>query len=190
MLNKFKKRKLDKDGNYVFEEKPEKKGRPNQEWMDKHGLTHLSSPIQFFEAMYPHSLTDKWTKYTNNKAILENAGEEGKPYPDWTHFTCKETRQHISLHIFHGLSPSPRIEMKFKSQAQDEVNGNDFINRAFGPNATRRHKMWKSFLCVQNPALRPPTTRKGTELEGKRVPYAYTCSEYCSLELWDGNKCG
>ena len=84
------------------------------------------------------SLTDKWEMYSNHKALLENAGQEGKLYPDFTDFKVKEIRQFIGARMMHGLAPAPRLQMKFRIQADDEVNGKDFINRCVGPNATRR----------------------------------------------------
>ena len=44
-------------------------------------------------------------------------------------------RQHMSLYVLQGLCPSPRVEMKFKSQNKEKVHGNDFVHRSFGPNA-------------------------------------------------------
>ena len=49
----------------------------------------------------------------------------------------------------HGLTPAPRLQMKFRSQADDDVNGNDFINRCVGPNATRWYPHFKRFFAVQ-----------------------------------------
>jgi hypothetical protein len=40
----------------------------------------------------------------------------------------KDICHFLGLKIFHGLSLSPRIEWKFKSQHEDSVHGNDFIS--------------------------------------------------------------
>ena len=44
--------------------------------------------------------------------------------------------------------------MKLRSQADDDVNGNDFINRFVGKNATRRYHHFKRFFAVQNPVVK------------------------------------
>ena len=88
------------------------------------------------------------------KAIIENTGELGDKsglYPDFVPFTCNELRQHIGVRILHGVAPTPRLEMKFKATLEDEVNGNNLVYRCLGKNATRRHKHFRRFLCVQNP---------------------------------------
>ena len=41
--------------------------------------------------------------------------------------------------------------MKFKSQREDPMNGNDFISSCLGPNAERRHTHFKRFFGVQDP---------------------------------------
>ena len=37
--------------------------------------------------------------------------------------------------VLHRISPSPQIQMKFKGQADDFANGNDFVQANLGPNA-------------------------------------------------------
>ena len=48
--------------------------------------------------------------------------------------------------MVHGLSPSPHVSMKFNSQQEDDINGNDFIKRSLGPATVRRHKHFRRFL--------------------------------------------
>ena len=100
------------------------------------------------------------TKWTNLKATLAGAGKGGTYYTDYVPFSVEEIRQHVGLYVFHGLSPSPRIELKFRSQHQDKVHGNDFIHRSFGPNSERRHKHFKAFFSCQNPAIDIPDRSK------------------------------
>ena len=90
------------------------------------------------------------TKWTNLKATLEGAGKVGTYYIDCVPFSVEEICEHVGLYVFHGLSPSPRIEFKFRSQHKDKVHGNDFIHRSFCPNAERLHKHFKSFFHVKN----------------------------------------
>ena len=160
LLTRFKRRKLDQNKRVMSEVKTVgKKGVPNQDFLDKHGLNLHSKPHEFFAAFVPFSMTAKWNSYTTIKAQQENAGELGGPtglYPDWTPFTIKELHQHIGIRMLHGISPTPQLAMKFKSQTEDVVNGNDFVHRCFGPNAVRRHKHFRRFFAVQNPVLQVP----------------------------------
>ena len=78
-------------------------------------------------------------------------------YQDFQDFTNKEIRQHIGIYILHGLSPSPRVELKFKPQRSDCVHGNDMVYSSFGPNAERRHRHFKCFFACQNPAIALPS---------------------------------
>ena len=59
------------------------------------------------------------TKWTNLKAMLVGAGKSGTYYTDCVPFSVEELREHVGLYVFHGLSPSPRIEFKFRSQHKD-----------------------------------------------------------------------
>jgi Transposase IS4 len=93
---------------------------------------------------------------TNFKAMLAFAGQKGYPYPDFTPFSIDEIKKHLGIYILNGLSPSPRVEMKFNPQSIDEVNGNDFVFRSFGSNAARRHKHFKAFFSIQDPRIISP----------------------------------
>ena len=58
-------------------------------------------------------------------------------YPDFKKFQCDELRRHIGIALLHRISPLPQIQMKFKGQADDFANGNDFVQANLGPNAER-----------------------------------------------------
>ena len=58
-----------------------------------------------------------------------------------------------------GVSISPRVEYKFLSQDDDPVNGSNLCNRAFGSDATRRFKQFRSLFAVQDPILPIPTRK-------------------------------
>ena len=190
VFDKFGRREKDEAGKPKVRKEQRQEGTPTQSFLDKHHLDRDSRPIQFFEAFCPMSLTDRWTTYTNHKAMLENAGQPGKLYPDFTPFTVKELRQHIGVRILHGLSPSPRVEMKFDNQAKDPVNGNDFVSNSLGPNATRRHKHFRRFFACQNPVT-PPKPRKTNPMWKieeflchvlKVSLTAWTCGEIISVD--------
>jgi hypothetical protein len=88
-----------------------------------------------------------------------NAGQRGFLYPDFTPFLVKEIEMFLGLYIFNGLTPSPHVELKFKSEKEDLVQGNDFIAVMFGSNDVRRLKQFKAFFSVQNPMISPPSRK-------------------------------
>ena len=98
-----------------------------------------------------------WTSYTNHKALLANAGQDDEVYPDYIPFYNDGLRKHIGVYMVHGLSPSPHVSMKFNSQQEDDINGNDFIKRSLGPAAVRRHKHFRRFFATQCPVKASPS---------------------------------
>ena len=135
------------------------------EFLRKHHLSSASDPVEFADAFIPWHENqynarffsmDQATMYSNLKAQLSNAGAGGTNYKDFKAFTCKEIRQFLGLYIFNGLSPSPRMEMKFKSQQHDPVQGNDFINQHIGINLERRWRHFKAFFALQDPRKDTP----------------------------------
>jgi hypothetical protein len=91
---------------------------------------------------------------------MSQAGKGGAVYPDFKPFSMHEIRQHIGLYVLNGLNPSPGVELKFRSSAQDELHGSDFVRNSFGPSAERRHRMFKAFFAVQNPMIEAPPRKK------------------------------
>ena len=77
---------------------------------------------------------------------MESAGIRGVggKYHDFQSFTLPELMQHIGLYLLQALSPSPQIDMKFNSQKEDPVNGNDFVHNSFGgmPAISKRRQGW------------------------------------------------
>jgi hypothetical protein len=160
----------DSNGKLIYDKISRLKGHPKAKFLLDHGLSADSLPIDFFEAFMPlfpnqygpktHPSVSLFTTWTNRKAILTNAGPGGDWYHEFRPFTVKEIRQFLGLKIFHGLSPSPRVEWKFKTQRDDPVNGNDYVSDAFGPGAERRLKQFKAFFACQDPALAVPDRKK------------------------------
>ena len=104
----------------------------------QHKLSRDSHPAHWFEAFLPiknrgvgmsysmeHALS-----WTNLRAMMENGGLGGK-YKDFKHFTLHELMKHIGLYLLQGLSPSPQVEMKFHSQSEDPVNGNQSMCKMY-----------------------------------------------------------
>lgn len=107
----------------------------------------------FFPSQQPSGKEDKWhlghvITFTNLKSELMNAGQKDGVYPNFVKFTTKEIKRHIFLYVFHGLSPFPKVKMKFNSQERDCVNVNDFIGRQF-PNGAQRRKRFKCFCLYK-----------------------------------------
>ena len=142
-------------------------GEIQDEFLQKHNLTKHSLPHEYANAFLPFEKNvidgkeylsfEQLMKWTNMKAVYAGAGPGGTCYKkDYQSFTVLELRQHVGLYIFHGLSPSPRIEDKFRPQSKDVVHGNDFIHDSFGPNAAKRHKHFKAFFACQDPSRPVP----------------------------------
>ena len=116
--------------------------------------------------------------WTNQKAWLAGM-------VDWKPFDPREIRQHFGLYVLHGLSPTPRVEYKFKPQKLDRVAGNDFVYSSFDANAERRHKHFKSFLSCVDPLIDPPP--RGVNPNWK-VHSIIKWMNHISPKLWDANQ--
>jgi len=139
------------------------------DFLRKHHLSSAADPVEFADAFIPwHENSynarffsmDQATTCSNLKAQLSNAGAGGTNYKDFRPFACKELRPFLGLYIFNGLSPSPRMEMKFKPQQHDPVQGNDFINQHIGSNAERRWRHFKAFFALQDPRKDTPPRKQ------------------------------
>jgi len=147
-------------GKFIREKNPRTRGCPNPDWIEKHNLGIESTPIQLFDTFLLNSLIENWNSYTNTKALLANAGQKGKLYPDYKPFTCNKLKKHIGVVLLNGISPFPQISLKFHNQKADFVNGNDFIKNNLGPNAERRHKHFRRFFGCQDPLkVTPPRSQ-------------------------------
>jgi hypothetical protein len=142
LKGRWKQLSYDEDDNVQYENAPVEETIPNVVWCEAKGLDIGSHPAEWFNAFLPvknrrhgggptNFTIENVLSWTNTKARMMNAGLGGK-YSDFVDFSLIELMKHIGLYLFHGISPSPQVEMKFKSSAEDVVNGNDFICRAFG----------------------------------------------------------
>ena len=121
------------------------------------------------------------TKCTNLKSTLEGEGKGGTYYTDCAPLSVEEIREHVGLHVFHGISPSPMIEFKFRSQHKDKVHRNDFIHISFGPNDEGHHKHFKAFFSCQNPAIDTPDR---SEYPNWKVRPLLTWINFIFLTIW------
>ena len=56
--------------------------------------------------------------------------------------------QHMSIYKINGLNPSPQVEMKLKTQAEDPIQGCVTITNCLGANNAQRYHKFKSFFAV------------------------------------------
>ena len=157
-----------RDGSIIFETKAHTNTEVNMTFVRKHKLNVDSSPVYWFKAFLPVTNTDVGAKtysiqhslmWTNLRATLEQAGISGK-YADFKSFTLHELLQHLGIYLLQALSPSPQIDMKFYSQRDDPVNGNDLVHNSFGGKSAtsqRRHRHFKSFFASNDPCHLVPS---------------------------------
>ena len=158
-------------GKVKYEERPHTETLPNIDFIKDNKLDLDSHPASWFQAFLPikntrgcnsKSMTfsmENALSWTNTKARMQNAGLGGR-YPDFKDFTLDELMKHTILYLFQGLSPSPQVEMKFKSSVEDPINGNDFVHKAFGGmsgKSSRRHKHFKAFFACVDPLVPIPS---------------------------------
>ena len=95
------------------------------------------------------------TKWTNQKGLLEE---------EVLNFSSEELMTHIGLYVLQGVSPSPQIEMKFCSQHEDPVNGNDLCCRVFGGKSKgeKRHWQFKKFFACVDPIVPTPLVKNSS----------------------------
>ena len=96
-----------------------------------HRLTLPITPEDYAENVLPFSRNmeankeiirfEQMTNWKNLKAVLSGSGQVGTCYPDFGPFTVRELRRNFGLYILHRISPSPRVEKKFKPQRIDRV---------------------------------------------------------------------
>lgn len=167
IINKHNKVVLKGNNQPVIEELIAEKGGPRMDFIKKNKLTMDSTPADWFAAFLPMDAPNdkvsisQWCRFTNQKAAMSNAGSK-YCYPTYKDnpFTPAEIERHIGLYFLNGLSPCPSVSMKFNDQSIDPVQGNDLVNRCFGKDSKRRHKIFKAFLCVQDPWSKVPSKKE------------------------------
>ena len=162
--------KKDSKGKAQTEKIKRETGCVDPKVIKKYKLTTNTRPEEYADIVLPFKKNMQGGKeqlsfrqlkdWTNIKASLADAGKDGTCYRDFHEFSTHELRQHMGLYVLQGLCPSPRVEMKFRSQQQDKVHGNDFVYRSFGPKAERRHRHFKAFFATQDPRIDPPPRDK------------------------------
>ena len=140
----------------MFKKKPHIFTEVKMKFVRQPKLNLDSHPAHWFQAFLhiknkvvgvPYSM-EHALSWTNLHAMMENGGLGGK-YKDFRKISLHELMKHIGLYFLQGLSPSPLVELKFHSQSDDPVNGNDFVHKSFGDKpgiSKRRHKNFNFFL--------------------------------------------
>ncbi len=185
----------DRRGNQVKEKEIMNEGRANLEWLMKKKITMESSSEDWVEALLQdkrkptiprHVVTmAEWTTYSNTKPMLSNAGQKGGICPEVTPFSPQEIKSFLGLYVLHGLTPSPQVKMKFKSQLEDPVCGSDVCHAVFGKNAEKRHKHFKAFFSCQDPMLPNPSRKTHPN---HKIDNFLSHVNRVSMEAWDVGK--
>jgi len=115
----------DDDGKILYDEVLSSESTPNMDVLHSKGISINSHPADWFNVfMLIHSKRQAHpdevsiadlTSWTNKKLLLMNAGSGGSIYPNCVQFSVDKVKKHLGLYIFHGIVPSPQVEMKFQS---------------------------------------------------------------------------
>ena len=69
----------------------------------------------------------QYVQWENIKASLEGEVPDVVFCQDLKTVNPKEIHQHVGFYIFHVISPSPQLLMKFNTHHVYKLHGNDFI---------------------------------------------------------------
>jgi len=162
--------------------KPRKLGGPNAVFLKRYGLDETSHPMDWFTALMPMTPEDNledpsvanvkgdhrtkfavsnWTAYSNTKAMLCNAGDEGHIFAGkHCPFKNQDIMTMLGVYIIDGLAPSPQLVQKMQPQSKSPTHGNDRIAEALGPGYQQKHRSFRHFFATQDPLIIPPSKEK------------------------------
>ena len=66
----------------------------------------------------------------------------------------QDIHNNVGLNIFHGISPSAHVEIKFKPQCVKKFHDNGFIYKSFGSNENPAKSTSRNYLLAQIPSLK------------------------------------
>ena len=166
----------------VLEVQPRKLGGPNTDFLNRYGLDETSHPMDWFTALMPLTPDDNkedpsvvnvkgdrrtkfavsnWTAYSNTKAMLTRAGEQGHIFSGkHRQFNNQDIVTMLGVYIVDGLAPSPQLVQKMQPQSKSPTHGNDRIADALGPGYQQRHRLFRHFFATQDPLMIPPSKDK------------------------------
>jgi len=145
-----------KHGKYIYSKQMTNQTVPNFTFLHKNGINCESHPADYVNMFIPWKKS-KWneglfdiasiTEHTNMRINCSLGGKLGGG-KKCGEFSIDEIMSFFGLYMMNGLNPSPKVHMKFKTQEQDEVQGNDVCNAVFGPQAESRHVQFKRYLTL------------------------------------------
>jgi hypothetical protein len=75
-----------------------------------------------------------WTSYSNTKAMMSGAGEEGNIFAGkHRQFSNQDIVSMIGVYILDENAPSPQLTHKMQPQSKQPTDGNNRIAGAIGP---------------------------------------------------------
>ena len=78
---------------------------------------HLFFPMRQTKDTHAKAVTmDNLTTWTNTKVMMENTGSRGSEYYRFVNYNKHVIMLHLALYLLRSISPSPQVEMKFKSE--------------------------------------------------------------------------
>jgi hypothetical protein len=153
-------------------------GGPNTAFLRRYGLNQTSHPMDWFTAFMPLTpdankedpavanvkgdrttkfAVSNWTAYSNTKAMLNNAGEEGHIFAGkHKPFTNREIVAMLGVYIIDGLAPSPQLTQKMQPQSKQPTHGNDKVASAIGTGYQQKHRSFRHFFACQDPLMTSP----------------------------------
>ena len=72
--------------------------------------------------------------------MVLGAGKRGGKYKYYVDFNNQELMAHLAVYFLHAISTSLQVDMKFKNQTEDPVNGLDLCHCVFEKRGVTRHK--------------------------------------------------
>ena len=178
-------------------------GGPSSAFLRRYNLDENSHPADFWSALMPLTPKDNkedtikanvkgdrktkfavsnWTSYTNAKANLVNAGEEGHIFAGrYTPFTNLDINQILGTYIIDGVAPSPQLLQKMQPQTKQRSHGNDFIASCLGRGFQQKYYSFRHFFGCQDPLTSPP---RKEECPNFKVDEFFRWLRYIIKEAW------
>ena len=151
---KKRKRSVSRHLRPVIDVQPRKLGGPNTDFLIRYGLDEKRHPMDWFTAFMLLTPADNledpsvanvkgdrrtkfavsnWTAYSNTKAMLIGAGEEGHIFAGkYRPFKNEDIVTMLGVYILDGLAPSPQLVQKMQPQSKSPTHGHDRIANALG----------------------------------------------------------
>jgi hypothetical protein len=162
--------------------KPWVLGGPNTAFLERYGLDKTSHLMDWFTAIMLLTLdankedpaianvkvdrktkfaVSNWTAYSNTKAMMCNAGEQGHIFAGkFKLFKNKDIIQMLGVYILDGIAPSPQLVWKMQPQMKQPTHVNNKIASTISPRYQQKHHSFRHFFGCQDPLMTPPPEDK------------------------------